>query len=76
MVVQVITRDDALLGLCRLPMLNNRELREVFFDRGYIAYRCPRCHGWHQAFDSPRLREMLDWFPDSDVIEAKARSDV
>jgi hypothetical protein len=65
-----LAREDALTGLCRLPMLNLRELREVFFDRGYIVYECPRCGGKHQAFDSPRLREMLEWFPDSEVIEA------
>lgn len=59
---ELIPRDDALIALCGMTPLDEDQPYESQILPGYIAYACPRCGRGHQAFDSPRLRRMLEWF--------------
>jgi hypothetical protein len=69
----MISHDDAKLGLCGLPVIwGPNDDTEIF--AGYVAYQCPGCSYWHQAYDSRLLRQMLAWFPENKVIYPKGDS--
>lgn len=38
---------------------------------GYVSYECPRCNYFHNAYDSPRLQEILNMFFTPGVFRAK-----
>lgn len=55
-------------ALCGLPRIYER----MPLFPGYIAYTCPMCGEWHQAWDSRPLRRMIAQFPDTAIKERRA----
>jgi hypothetical protein len=54
---------DALCGFRTWDTLSRLEREGI--HAGYVAYKCPMCGYYHQAWDSKPLRRLLAQYPDT-----------